>query len=438
MPVRVTKDLTDVRIRNARPTDKQYEVFDRSVGGFALRIAPSGSKTFVVNFRCNGKNRRMSLGNASVLSLADARAAAVAAKARAKSGIDPLDERRREQEQNQREVQIEVLKDERSFAAVADLYIQRYARGRGKIPNKKTWREDDRILQKYVVPKWGPLQIEDIGRSDVVALLDSIEDKSGVYMTNRVLATIRKLLNWAMDERALIESVPIGKKMMRKGEKKRTRVLSEDEIRSFWVAAGKLEYPFGPLFRLLLATGQRRDEVATMQWSQLDTKEALWTIPSYETKADRGDHIVPLNAVAMEVIGGLHCIDDSDLLFPTSSNPTRAVSGFSKAKARCDKHTTSKAFEEANMVALTDWRLHDLRRSCATTMQESLSVPPHIIGSILNHSPQSTMGVTSVYATGHMVEDRRRALNAWGQKLESILTGVGGDNVVPLKKEVKR
>ena len=196
MPVRVSKDLTDYRVKNARPTDSQYEVFDRSVGGFALRVAPSGSKTFVVNYRCKGKNRRMSLGNASVLSLADARAAAVAAKAQAKSGTDPLDERRREQEQSQREVQIEELRDERSFAAVADLYIQRYAKGRGKVPNKKTWKEDDRILQKYVVPKWGPIQIEDIGRSDVVALLDAIEDASGVYMTNRVLATIRKLLNW--------------------------------------------------------------------------------------------------------------------------------------------------------------------------------------------------------------------------------------------------
>ena len=377
----------------------------------------------------------MTLGNAKVLSLADARAAAVTAKAKAKSGIDPLEERRREQEGNKREAQIEELKDERSFAAIADLYIQRYARGQGKVPNKKTWREDDRILQKYVVPKWGARQIEDIGRSDVVALLDSVEDKSGVYMTNRVLATIRKLFNWALDERALIESVPIGKKMMRKGEKQRTRVLSEDEIRSVWKAAGMVGYPFGPLFRLLLATGQRRDEVAYMKWSQLDMGQALWTIPSYDTKADRGDHLVPLNSVTMEVIDAIPKYDDSDLLFPTNSNPNRAVSGFSRAKSRCDELTESEGFKEADLVAVRSWRLHDLRRTCATIMQEDLGTAPHIIGAILNHSPKSTMGVTSVYATGNMVDDRRRALDAWGHKLESILDGksAGGDNVVPMR-----
>lgn len=434
MPARVTKDLTDVRVRNARPTDSQYEIFDRSVGGFALRISPSGSKTFVVNYRCHGRNRRMTIGNAVVLSLADARAAATAAKAQAKSGIDPLDERRRGAEQQQRDVQIEELRGERSFAAVADLYVQRYAKGRGKTPNKKTWKEDDRILQKYVVPKWGLRQIEDIGRSDVVALLDSIEDASGVYMTNRVLATIRKLFNWCLDERALIDSVPIGKKMMRKGEKKRTRVLNEDEVRSVWKATGSVGYPFGPLFRLLLATAQRRDEVANMKWSQLDLDGALWTIPSSDTKADRGDHLVPLSSIATEVINDLHRIDGSDLLFPTQSNSSRAVSGFSKVKARCDELTKSQAFAEAGLVTVKDWRLHDLRRTAATVMQEALSVPPHIIGAVLNHSPTATMGITSVYATGNMVDDRRRALDAWGRKLESILSGSAGDNVVLIRE----
>ena len=90
MPKRASKDLTDVRVRNAKPADSQYEIFDRAVGGFALRVSPGGTKSYVVNFRCSGKNRRMKLGNAIVMSLADAREAAMKAKAKAKSGIDPL------------------------------------------------------------------------------------------------------------------------------------------------------------------------------------------------------------------------------------------------------------------------------------------------------------------------------------------------------------
>jgi integrase len=434
MPKRVSKDLTDVRVRNARPAENQYEIFDRAIGGFALRVSPSGTKSYVVNFRCNGKNRRMKLGNAIVMSLADAREAAMLAKAKAKSGIDPLDERDRDQEQQQREVQMEKLKDEHTFAAIADLYIQRYAKGSGTTPNKKTWREDERTLQKYVVPKWGARRIEDIGRSDVVAMLDAVEDGSGLYQANRVLAVVRKLFNWALVERALIEVTPIVPGMARKGEKKRTRVLNEAEIRSVWAAALLLGYPFGNLFQLLLATGQRRDEVANMKWSHLDLDAALWTIPSGGTKADRGDHMVPLNKAATEIINSVPRVDGSDLLFPTSSNVKRPVSGYSKAKKRCDDLTASRDFQNTGMVAVMDWRLHDLRRTMATVMERDLNIQPYVIGAVLNHDPTGYKGVTANYAVGELTSQKRAAMDAWGQKLEGIRNPSVGDNVLPLKK----
>ena len=433
MPKRTTKDLTDVKIRSAKPTDSQYEVFDRSVGGFALRVSPSGNKTFVVNFRCNGNSRRMSLGNALVMRLSDAREAAMTAKAKAKSGIDPLDEKRRQEVNLRDEQQAEKRRDEHNFAAVADLYIRRYAHGGGKVPNKKSWREDERILAKHVTPIWGDRRIDDIGRAEVVALLDTVQDGSGLYMSNRVLATVRKLFNWALVERALLEVTPIVPGMARKGEKKRTRVLSEDEIRSMWAAAGDLGYPFGPLFQLLLATGQRRDEVANARWSMIDMDEALWTIASLDTKADRGDHIVPLNSVAMNIVNALPRIDSSDLLFPTSSNANRPVSGFSKAKARCDQLTASDELTEAGLIAVSDWRLHDLRRTMATAMEDGLGIAPHIIGACLNHDPKSCKGITATYTVGRLLDDRRRALDAWGQKLESILRPGTAGNVVLLK-----
>jgi len=410
MPKRVAKDLTDFRVRNAKPTDKQFEIFDRSVGGFAVRVSPSGTKTYVVTYRCNGKKRRMALGDATILKLDDARGLAMTAKSKAKRGIDPL----------RIEHGIEANPDDQ-FAYVADLYIQRYARGTGTTPNKKTWKQDEAMLQNHVVPVWGDRQIADLGRKDVVALLDIIEDGSGVYTANRVLACVRKLFNWALLERALIETTPIGPGMARKGEKKRTHILNDGDIRSLWKSTESIGYPFGNLFRLLLVTGQRLGEVKIMRWSELDMDQMLWTIPSGGTKADRGDHVVPLNSLAVEIVNCLHRIDGSDLLFPTSSNPNRAVSGFSKAKARCDEITATETFANEGLVALKNWRLHDLRRTCATGMQ-GIGIHPYIIGAILNHSPQSTLGVTSVYATGNMVDDRRQALDAWGNKLEVIIS----------------
>jgi integrase len=225
--------------------------------------------------------------------------------------------------------------------------------------------------------------------------------------------------------------------MARKGEKKRIRVLKPTEIRSMWVAAIQLGYPFGSIFRLLLATGQRRDEVANMKWSQLDLSEALWTIPSVGTKADRGDHLVPLNSIASEIISALPRVDGSDLLFPTSSNVNRAVSGFSKAKARCDKMTMSDKFYKADMVAVKDWRLHDLRRTMATVMVNNLGIAPHVVGAVLNHDPKAYKGITATYTVGRLLDDRKRALDAWGQKLANILNPDSENNVVPIKMDEK-
>jgi len=434
MPVRVSKDLTDYRVKNAKPAVKQYEIFDRSVGGFALRVAPSGSRSYVISYRCKGKKRRMTLGNAAVTSLADAREAAMKAKSLAKSGIDPLEERRQSENEHRVTQEQDALNGEHTFTAVSDLYIQRYARGNNKIPNKKTWAEDERILRKYVVPRWGMRQISDIGRSDVVSLLDFVEDNSGLYQANRVLAVIRKLFNWSLVERALIEVTPIVPGMARKGEKRRQRVLNDDEIRSVWRAMDQMAYPFGHLFQLLLATGQRRGEVEHIKWSQLNVDDTLWTIPSSDTKADRGDHLVPLNSVALKVLENIYRIDGSDLLFPTSSSATRPVSGISKAKARCDALTGSDEFAKDNLISVTDWRLHDLRRTAGTIMEDELAVAPHIIGAILNHDPNSYKGVTAIYTVGRLVDDRRRAMDAWGKKLESLINPDAGGNVLPMKK----
>jgi integrase len=222
--------------------------------------------------------------------------------------------------------------------------------------------------------------------------------------------------------------------MARKGEKKRTRVLSEAEIRSMWMAANLLGYPFGNLFQLLLATGQRRDEVANMKWSHLRLDTALWTIPSVGTKADRGDHLVPLNKAATEIINALPHIDSSDLLFPTSSNANRPVSGFSKAKIRCDRLSASEELAEADMIALDGWRLHDLRRTMATVMERDLNVQPYVIGAVLNHDPTGYKGVTANYAVGELINQKRSAMDAWGRQLESINGSSSCDNVVPLRE----
>ena len=247
MPVRAAKDLTSVRVRTAKPKAKQYEIFDRSVGGFALRVSPTGLKSFVVNYRFNGKSRRYTLGSTTATSLSDARNEAIRIKNAAKDGIDPQKEKQRQEEAQQLAKIKEASSDANTFAAVADLFIKRHAVGRGKTPRLKSWKQYDRNLKNHVLPKWGTRQIDEIKRKDVVALLDYVEDNSGLVAANRTLATVRKLFNWAM-LRSLVEFSPIITGMARPGEKPRDRTLNDAEIKSLWMAAESL------VIRLVITT----------------------------------------------------------------------------------------------------------------------------------------------------------------------------------------
>lgn len=390
------RKLTAAGIERIRPPDTgRAEYLDNVVPQLALRVTPNGSKTFVLRTRVQGTGRqiRITLGEHPALKLADARTKAGDALIKAKRGIDPNMEKRDLQRASQKQ-------QANTVAAIGHVFIERYAK-----PNVKTWKEYDRILNRYVLPKWGKMPITAIRKSDVAALLDEMEDERGIYQANRCLAVIRKLFNWAMDERGLIEVNPVGHKMARGKEVSRERYLADDEITAIWKACEPRGYPFGPLFRLLLVTGQRRGEVSAMRWSQIE--DDLWTIPSSQTKSGR-PHVVPLSDLALDILANIPRFDGSDLVFTT--NGDRPVSGFSKSRAVIEK-----------VSGVTSWRLHDLRATMATKMENDLHLPPHIIGSVLNHAPGQYKGVTGVYTRADATEQRRQALVAWADLLAALV-----------------
>ncbi len=104
-------------------------------------------------------------------------------------------------------------------------------------------------------------------------------------------------------------------------EKSRDRVLSEDELRAVWTAAGTLDYPHGPYLRIVILTAQRRTEVGSMRWSHIDEDKALWTLPAESTKAGR-THDVPLSSVALEILKGLPQFASGDYVFTHNGGST--------------------------------------------------------------------------------------------------------------------
>jgi integrase len=183
-----------------------------------------------------------------------------------------------------------------SFAALARRYLKQQVE---KNTAASTYRETARIIDQDVIPLWGARPIGSIARRDVAVLIDAKAFSGAEVQANRVLARLKTLFAWAV-AKDLIERSPCDGLRPPTKERARDRVLSDAEIKAFWSSAGQLGWPFGPLFKLLLLTAQRRDEVATMQWSEIDLERRLWSLPREKAKNDQGHDIyLPEQAAAI-------------------------------------------------------------------------------------------------------------------------------------------
>ena len=398
--------LTELSIAKMRPPKAgRVEWFDTLLPGFGLRITARGAKSWVLMTRVHGKQRRITLGRYPVKGLAEAREAAREALRDAQAGRTPAGARERRK-----------AVDGDTVAAVLAEFIARDQRAKGR----RSWRQVEQVLSRELTAAgWMDRQVATIAKRDVIRLLDEIMDRGASYMANRMLAHVRRMFAWAV-ERGILEVSPAAGVRAPGETKSRDRVLTPAELAAIWHGCDGLGWPFGPLVRLLVVTGQRRDEVAHMAWADLDLKRRLWTLPRELTKADRV-HEVPLSALALEIIESLPRLGDG-LVFPANraEGPARPVSGFSNAKAKLDQ-----------LSGATGWRLHDLRRTAASTMAQ-LGHAPHVVSAVLNHAPASTQGITAVYNRHRYGDEKRAALDAWGREVERII-GRGEAKVVTLR-----
>ena len=259
-------------------------------------------------------------------------------------------------------------------------------------------------------------------------------------MANRTLAALSKFFNWAMeDDQELVTASPVAgmKKIIK--EKSRDRALDVSEIKAVWDAFDAMGWPFGQAFKLMLITGQRRNEVAQMKWKDLNLKNGVWSLPREATKADRA-HEVPLSHLALEVLTDVHKTSKKYVFSTTTKTP---ISGFSPSKIKADKTIATQKLEATGMdkwtdkqlvkAMLPDWRLHDLRRTVATEMAK-LKIAPHVIEKVLNHSTGQISGVAEVYNRYAYWDEKQAALNTWARKLESIVKASEAGNVVELHR----
>ena len=434
----LTKALTAKRIENASPTQARQEIPDGLLRGLYLIVQPSGAKSFVVRYRYAGRPRKLTLGAFPALNLEAARDRGAKALRLAAEGRDPATEKQIAKV-DAKKAAAEAIRDQRDlFEIVAREFIERHAM---KNNRKTTWRETARILGfrasleqptalvsvgSDVMGAWAGRKIQEITKRDVVTLLDTVRDRAPV-MANRNLAAIRKLFNWCL-ARDIIQVSPCTLIEPPAPERSRDRVLSDDELRLVWKAADSEGWPFGPLVKLLVLTGQRLSEVGGMRWAELDFEDKLWTLPAERVKnAQR--HEVPLSDEAISTLMALPRIKTTKgYVFTTSRDA--AVSGFSRAKHRLDAAILNALSNGA--ITSEHWTFHDLRRTVASGMAR-LGIQLPVIEKVLNHSSGSFRGIVGVYQRHTFSDEKRKALDVWATFVQSTVSSRQPENVVRLR-----
>ncbi len=399
----MAKALSSVAIAALKPEAARRELPDGKINGLYLIVQPSGAMSWAIRYRFAGRPRKFTLGPWPAVDLAGARGRALEALAQVAAGVDPSEQKMAARTAAKNKQRAELDDVERVVAE----FIERYAK-----PKTRDWRETARKLNKDVVPAWRGRRLSEITKADVHALLDQMVDRGAPVGANRTFAQIRKMCGWAL-QRGLIDRNPCDGLAPPSAEKARARVLTDGELAVVWQAAGRIGWPFGPIVRLLIMTGQRRDEVAGMRWEEIDRTRLLWTLPAERSK-NRREHSVPLSDSALGIIAALPRFE-SGFLFSAGKT---APSGFSKAKPRLDKAVA----DVLDGGALPHWVLHDIRRGVATGLG-NLGVDLIVIERCLNHVSGSFGGIVGVYQKQKYESEMRAALDLWAQHVSSLVAG---------------
>jgi integrase len=274
-----------------------------------------------------------------------------------------------------------------------------------------------RVLTGPDTRAWRGRLISQIGKRDVLDVIEAIDARGSPGASKRTLVYLRKFFGWCA-EREIITIPPTDRIRAPHPEMKRDRVLSGEELRCFLRGLEAERSIFGALLRILLLTGQRRSEVAGMLWSELhDLKNdsACWQIPGQRTK-NKQSHLVPLSPAVRDLILGIPHV--GDLVFTTTGKTP--VSGFGKVKARIDSHIDDLRRRDG-LEPMPPWTFHDLRRTMVTTMNEKFGIAPHVVEAVVNHmSGLAKAGVAGVYNRALYLQDRTIALQRWAEHVAAV------------------
>ena len=443
----ITKRTVDA----AKPGERDAFIWDDELAGFGLKVTPAGSKVYVFQYRepqagrvRGAPTKRYTIGRHGPLTADQARKRARELAAEVAKRIDPrqrdLDSVTAKDQARQAEAERERLEGELAFERMAETWLDHYENEKGRRPASVALAR--LVVNRYLAPKLTGKPLPHISRADLQPILDGIPSaKRG--MRRAVFAYASILFGWA-HKRGDIAGNPLAAMAKPDAPNSRDRVLADNEMADLWRASDKLAGPFGPFVRLLMLTGQRRSEVAGIQWAELDRASATWIIPADRAK-NGATHIVPLPAAAVAEMDRLALAAQIAAKAPTpdskrwpkagfvlTTTGRTPISGITKAKDALDKAVAKARSEAGQSETMAAWRIHDLRRTMATGFQR-LGVRFEVTEATLNHISGAKGGVAGIYQRHDWADEKRSALDAWARHVAAILRPAEAANVVKLR-----
>jgi integrase len=380
----MTRQITDLGIKVLKPRTARYE--KPIGGGLYVIVHPTGRRTFAVRYRLGGRPAKLTLQHG--ISLAAARREAADALYQVERGLDPAAARRQAK-------QAVRLAAEDTFAAIVTSYFHREGKG------LRSGERQQRDLERLALKPLGGRPIGEIRRSEIIRLLDAIEENNGPKAADQILGAIRKIMNWHAARSDDFRS-PIVRGMARSRPSSRERILTEDELRAVWTTAeSRLPDPFAALIMFLLLSAARRNEATGLVWSEVTGD--LWTLPASRNKT-KVELQRPLSKAALDLLSKLPRITGCDFAFTSDSR--RRLGGLSRRKPIFDQQ-----------CGVGGWTLHDLRRSARSIMSRagvSADVAERCLGHVIP-------GVRGVYDRHRFVDEMRTAFEALAGQIGRIV-----------------
>jgi integrase len=379
------KQLTDAGVAALKPKATRYSHPDPALAGHYVRVTPTGAKTFVAVTRTpDGKQKWTTIGPVDALTVEQARDRARAALNRVRAGL-PANEA--------------PAAPPATFHEVAEGWLKRHVRARGM--HSET--EITRLLNSRIYPAWRDRPFLGIRRSDVVALLDEVEEAASSKQADYVLTTVRAIMNWFATRHDDYDP-PVVRGMRRTDPKsrQRARILNDEELRNVWRAAeGAATY--GAMVRVALLTAQRREKIAGMRWEDIG-QDHEWTIPTEKREKGNAGSLL-LTPVAVAIIRAQPCLGP----YVFAGRRDRPFSGFSKGKRSVD----------ARLPPMPQWQFHDLRRTARSLMSRA-GVSSEIAERVMGHA---VGGVEGIYDRHEYRTEKADAIRRLAALIETIVEG---------------